>query len=134
MKYDSIVQLRKDVKDANEEKALQAINLLIKNKETVSFQKVASAIGVHKSTLYRNERVRNAIELLIEHPKLFRSADSTRTLLKLEEIKTRQLQQKCTRLEKQIGSDTNYKEQCQKLQAKLKELEEILAERDGEGW
>ena len=39
MKYDSIVQLRKDVKDANEEKAIQAINTLIRKKEKVSFQK-----------------------------------------------------------------------------------------------
>ncbi len=134
MKYDSIVQLRKDVKDANEEKAIQAINTLIRKKEKVSFQKVASAIGVHKSTLYRNERVRNTIEQYIERPKLFRSADSTQTLLKLEEMKNRQLQKKCKRLEKQIDSDSNYKEQYQELQARVKELEEILAEKDGEGW
>lgn len=134
MKYDSIVQLRKDVKDTNEENALKAINLLIKGKEKVSFQKVASMIGVHKSTLYRNERVRNAIEQYIEKPNLFRSADSTLTLLKLEEKKNRQLERNNKQLKKQIDSDTNYKKENQELKARLKELEEILAEKDGEDW
>ena len=48
MKYDSIVQLRKDVKDANEEKGNTGNQYAYQEKEKVSFQKVASAIGVHK--------------------------------------------------------------------------------------
>lgn len=38
-KYDAMVKLRKDIKLTNEEKAIQAINKLIKNKEETTCQK-----------------------------------------------------------------------------------------------
>lgn len=133
-KHDNMVRLRKDIKLTNEEKAIQAINLLIKNKEKITCQKIADMAGIHRASVYRYESVRKIMNQYNERPSIFRSGDSTATLLKLEETKNRQLERKCKKLENLIESDANYKEQCKVLKEKLKELEEYVAEKDGEGW
>lgn len=133
-KHDAMVKLRKDIKLTNEEKAIQAINKLIQNKEEITCQKIADMVGIHRASVYRYERVRKIINQYNERPSLFRSGDSTATLLRLEESKNKQLEKKCKKLENLMKSDANYKEQCQKLKERLKELEAYVSEKDGEGW
>lgn len=133
-KYDAMVQLRKDEKLTNEEKAIHAINTLIKRKEEITCQKIADLAGIHRTSVYRYKRVRDIINQYNERPILFRSGDSTATLLRLEESKNKQLEKKCKRLENQAKTDTNYKEKYQDLKERVKELEEQLAEKDGENW
>lgn len=133
-KYDAMVKLRKDIKLTNEEKAIQAINKLIKNKEETTCQKNADMAEIHRASVYRYERVRKIINQYNERPTLFRSGDSTATLLKLEESRNRQLEKKCKKLENPMESDANYKEQYRELKERLKELEAYVAEEDCEGW
>lgn len=133
-KHDAMVNLQKHIKLSNEEKAIQAINLLIKRKEKISCQKIADMIGVDRTSIYRYKRVVDIINQYNERPSIFRSGDSTATLLKLEESKTKKLEQKCKRLENLAETNTNYKEQCQSLKEKIKELEECLAEINGKDW
>lgn len=133
-KHDAMVNLQREVKLANEEKAIQAINLLIKRKEKITCQKIADMIGVDRTSIYRYDRVKNIINQYNERPSIFRSGDSTATLLRIEESKNRQLEKRCKKLENLIESDAKYKEQCQSLKKIVKELEEQLAEKDGENW
>lgn len=133
-KYDAMVKLRKDERQANEEKAIQAINSLIKKKEKITCKKIADMIGIDRRSLYRYTTVISVINQYNERPSIFRSGDSTATLLKLEESKSKNLESKCKKLESLMETDAKYKEQCQSLKEKVKELEELLAEKDGEGW
>lgn len=89
---------------------------------------------IHRASVYRYERVRKIINQYNERPTLFRSGDSTATLLKLEESRNRQLEKKCKKLENPMESDANYKEQYRELKERLKELEAYVAEEDCEGW
>ena len=101
-KSDKIAQMKRDERVANENKAMKAINTLIKKGEKVTAKKIAELIGVDKSTIYRNERIMNAIRLNNKNPKIFRSEDTTSTLLRLEEKKNEQLTKKYKQLQKKV--------------------------------
>lgn len=133
-KHDAMVNKQKGIKLSNEEKAIRAINTLVKNKEKITCPKIADMIGVSRTSIYRYESVRNAMNQYNERPTLFRSGDSTATLLKLAENKSKNLEKKCKKLESLIETDAKYKEQCKALKEQIKELEEQLAEKDGENW
>lgn len=133
-KSDKIAQMKRDERVANENKAMKAINTLIKKGEKVTAKKIAELIGVDKSTIYRNERIMNAIRLNNKNPKIFRSEDTTSTLLRLEEKKNEQLTKKYKQLQKKVEDFSKYKELYESEKKKNKELEERLIEYDSQGW
>lgn len=133
-KYDKIAQLKKDEKIANENEAMRVINKLIRKNEKVTVKKVAEIIGVNKTTIYRSDRIMNAIRLNEKNPKVFRSEDTTSALLKLEEKKNEQLQKKCKQFQKKVEDLSKYKELYEAEKEKNKELEDRLIEYDSQGW
>lgn len=133
-KSDKIAQMKRDERVANENKAMKTINTLIKKGEKVTAKKIAELIGVDKSTIYRNDRIMNAIRLNNKNPKIFRSEDTTSTLLRLEEKKNEQLTKKYKQLQKKVEDFSKYKELYESEKKKNKELEERLIEYDSQGW
>lgn len=133
-KSDKIAQMKKDEKIANENEAMKAINKLIRKNEKVTAKKIAEIIGVNKSTIYRNDRIMNAIRLNDKNPKVFRSEDTTSTLLRLEEKKNEQLAKKCKQLQKKVEDLSKFKELYESEKVKNKELEDRLIEYDSQGW
>lgn len=133
-KSDKIAQMKKDEKIANENEAMKAINKLIRKNEKVTAKKIAEIIGVNKSTIYRNDRIMNAIRLNDKNPKVFRSEDTTSTLLRLEEKKNEQLTKKCKQLQKKVEVLSKFKELYESEKVKNKELEDRLIEYDSQGW
>lgn len=133
-KSDKIAQMKIDEKIANENEAMKAINKLIRKNEKVTAKKIAEIIGVNKSTIYRNDRIMNAIRLNDKNPKVFRSEDTTSTLLRLEEKKNEQLTKKCKQLQKKVEDLSKFKELYESEKAKNQELEDRLIEYDSQGW
>lgn len=65
--YDRVEQLReihRKKRELTEKKANDAIDKLLKKRESINFQKVAEISGISAATLYKHPEVRERIELL----------------------------------------------------------------------
>jgi len=128
-KHDKIVKLAKQKSKITEQKVLNTITQMVKDKKNISFYSVYKKAGVSKSFVYTNEKIRNLIEdLRDKNIKVKQSKDSKDVIIESQNNKIKELKSQVRKLKKDELWQEKYKKLKKENQELKKQLEKLYAE------
>ncbi|MDU6266805.1 MAG: DUF6262 family protein [Anaerocolumna aminovalerica] len=124
---DKIVSMKKEESAKKEKFVLDTINRMALEHKKITFTTVYKEAGVSKPYVYKNDNIRNAIAHYMENPvHSVKTQDSKDVIIYMQKEKIKELEHKINKLQREIETDSKYRQKYEKALKENKELKRQL--------